>query len=110
MFPRIFCLSFSDAFRQICVDCVDCVNNACRVCGGPYDVDDFQVTLISTGGRNVENIGELCEPQRPPLAGEGGPLEAPPEAEKLSTVASFPIKIGPKYAIRKVCRYFVFVE
>ncbi|CAN0459958.1 unnamed protein product [Ascophyllum nodosum] len=26
----------------VCVDCVDVVNNACGVCGEPYDVDDFQ--------------------------------------------------------------------
>ena len=39
-------------------------------------------------------------PTPPPPAGEGGPLEAPPEAEKFSTFASFPIKIGHKCAIK----------
>ena len=48
----------------------------------------------------TENIGERSEPQSPSPAGEGAPLEAPPEAEKLSTFALFPIKIGPKYAIK----------
>ena len=33
-------------------------------------------------------------------AGEGAPLEAPPETEILSTFASFPIKIGPNCAIK----------
>ena len=42
----------------------------------------------------------LCVPQRPPPAGEGAPLEAPPEAKKLSSFASFPIKNSPKYAIK----------
>ena len=38
-------------------------------------------------------VSSLCEPQRPPPAREGGPLEAPPELKKWGIFALFPIKI-----------------
>lgn len=33
---------------KVCVDCVDVIKNSCRVCGDPYDVDDFQVMVMMT--------------------------------------------------------------